>query len=334
MRGLSRRLAGRDTTTGVEASRGDHMTTQAVPGHSYALLADGATVEIRPAGPGDIGAVTRFHQDMSPDNLYLRFFSMSKQAGEQEARRVCRPPDAGHAALLALLGTQLAGVASYELTGMQGVAEAAFAVADDMHGRGIATLLLEHLVSVGRAQRVQAFTATTLPENVAMLRVFADAGLSVRRRLVDNVIELTMPIPREAALGEDSAYLDAVAGREQRADVASLAPLLAPRSVAVVGAGRNPTSIGRTILLNIRDARFEGALFAVNPHTREIDGVPCLPSVSDLPVVPDLAVVAVPPAWVIKVARECGKCGVRSLVVVTASLGATRDNRLDRKSVV
>jgi acyl-CoA synthetase (NDP forming)/GNAT superfamily N-acetyltransferase len=304
------------------------MTTEAVAGRSYALLADGATVEIRPPGPDDTDAVTRFHQAMSPGNRYLRFFSTSKRAGEQEARRVCRPADADHAALLALLGTQLVGLASYERSETPGVAEVAFAVADDMHGRGIATLLLEHLVSVGRAQRVQAFTATTLPENVAMLRVFADAGLCVRRRLVDNVIELTMPIPREAALGEDSAYLDAVAGREQRADVASLAPLLAPRSVAVVGAGRHPTSIGRTILLNIRDAGFEGALFAVNPHAREIDGVPCLPSVSDLPVVPDLAVVAVPPAWVIKVARECGRCGVRSLVVVTASLGATRDNRL------
>jgi hypothetical protein len=118
------------------------MTTQTVAGRSYALLADGATVEIRPAGPGDIEAVTRFHQAMSPDNLYLRFFSMSKRAGEQEARRVCRPPDAGHAALLALLGQHVAGLASYEPTATPGVAEVAFAVADDMHGRGIATLLL------------------------------------------------------------------------------------------------------------------------------------------------------------------------------------------------
>src|SRR5262245_65122276 len=299
-----------------------------VTGCSYALLADGATAEIRPAGPGDLDAVTRFHRDMSPDNLYLRFFSLSKQAAEQEARRVCRPADADHAALLALLGPRVAGLASYELTGTPGVAEVAFAVADDMHGRGIATLLLEHLVSLGRARRVQAFTATTLPANAAMLRVFADAGLAVRQRLVDDVIELTMPIPRVAALGADSAYLDAVADREQRADVASLAPLLAPRSVAVVGAGRREGSIGRTILLNIRDAGFGGALFAVNPHAEQIGGLPCLPSVSDLPTVPDLAVVAVPPAQVSKVARECGKRGVRCLVVITSGLGVSGNTHL------
>src|SRR5215472_14356202 len=272
--------------------------THVVAGRSHALLADGTTVEIRAAGPDDFGAVARFHEAMSPDNLYLRFFSMSKRAGEQEARRVCRPPDAGHAALLALLGPQLVGLASYELTSTPGRAEIAFAVADDMHGRGIATLLLEHLVSLGRAQRVQTFMATTLPENTAMLRVFADA------------------------------YLDAVAGREQRADVASLAPLLAPRSVAVAGASRREGSIGRTILLNIRDAGYQGALFAVNPHAEEIGGVPCRPSVGDLPTVPDLVVVAVPPAQVSKVARECGKRGVRSLVVITSGLGVSGNTHL------
>ena len=304
------------------------MTTQAVAGPCHALLADGTTVEIRPTSPDDIEAVIRFHEAMSPDNLYLRFFSVSKRAGEQEARRVCRPPGPGHAALLALRGTQLAGLASYEATSIPGVAEIAFAVADDMHGRGVATLLLEHLVSLARDQQVRAFTATTLPENAAMLQVFADAGLSARRRMAGGVIELTMPIPHDAALGADSAYLDAVAGREQRADVASLAPLLAPRSVAVVGAGRKATSIGRTILLNIRDAGYGGTLFAVNPHAREIGGVPCLPSVSDLPTAPDLAVVAVPPDAVLKVAGESGKRGARSLVVITSGLGVAGDTRL------
>jgi acyl-CoA synthetase (NDP forming)/GNAT superfamily N-acetyltransferase len=305
------------------------VTALAAAGRSYALLADGTTVEIRPAGPDDTEAVLHFHQAMSPDNLYLRFFSMSKRAAEQEAQRVCRPAGADHAALLALLGEQVVGLASYEPTATPGMAEVAFAVADDMHGRGIATLLLEHLVSLGRARQVLTFAATTLPENTAMLRVFADAGLSVRRRLVEDVIEVTMPLPREeAALGADNVYLDAVAGREQRADVASLAPLLAPQSVAVVGASRRPGSIGRTILLNIRDAGFAGALYAVNPHADNIEGVPCLPSVAALPGPPDMVVIAVPPPAVLRVARECGKQGARALVVITSDLGVSGDARL------
>ena len=170
------------------------------------------------------------------------------------------------------------GVASYELSPADPEsAEVAFAVADRMHRRGVATLLLEHLVSLAREHGVRVFTASALPENIAMLRVFADAGLTVTRRMDEGVIELSMPIPRSAALSEASVYLDAVAGREQRADVASLEPLFAPRSVAVVGAGHRPGSIGRSILLNIRDAGFAGTLHAVNPHLADIEGIPSVP---------------------------------------------------------
>ena len=150
---------------------------------TYALLTDGGTVEVRPARPQDFEAVRAMHAAMSPDNMYLRFFSMSPAAAGQEARRVCREPDSEHAALLAWQDGRLAGVGAYELSGKPGVAEVAFAVPDDMHGRGIASLLLEHLVWQARQRGLEAFTAETLAENSAMLRVFADAGLPAKRRI-------------------------------------------------------------------------------------------------------------------------------------------------------
>src|SRR5262249_24854251 len=159
-----------------------------------------------------------------------------------------------------------------------------------MHRRGVATLLLEHLVSLARAHGVTAFTAEVLADNYAVLHVLADSGLAIRSRSGNGVVELSMPVPRAAALGEASAYLDAVTGRDRRADVASLERLLNPRSVAVIGAGRRPGSIGRTILLNIRDAGFTGTLYAVSPGGGDIAAVPCVPSVADLPEAPDLAV--------------------------------------------
>jgi acyl-CoA synthetase (NDP forming)/GNAT superfamily N-acetyltransferase len=298
------------------------MTELTADARSFALLADGATIEIRQAARADFDRVLAFHQEMSPDNLYLRFFSLSKRAAEHEAQRVCRPAGADHAALLALLNDEVVGVASYEPTARSGAAEVAFAVADQMHGRGVATLLLEHLVSFARARDVAFLTAETLPENTAMLRVFADVGLSVQRRMADGVVELTMLVPRGVALSEASPYLDAVAGRERRADVASLVPLLAPRSVAVIGAGHRPGSIGRAILLNIRDAGFTGTLRAVNPRAADFDGIPCVGSVSALTEPPDLAIVAVPADKVLDVAEECGKRQVKALVVITSGLDA------------
>ncbi len=107
---------------------------------SYALLADGSTVEIRAAGPGDTDDVRQMHEQMSPGNSYFRFFSFSPQAPEREAQRLTRPASPDHLALLARLGGKLIGVASYEATGRPGTAEIAFAVSDEMHGRGVATL--------------------------------------------------------------------------------------------------------------------------------------------------------------------------------------------------
>ena len=304
------------------------LATLAVAGQSYALLADGTTMTIRPAGPGDFEPVKQLHEAMSPGNLYFRFFSASKASAEREARRVCLEGGPGRVALLGLLGDAVVGVASYELTTDPAAAEIALAVADDMHRHGIATLLLEHLVSLARARSVQVLVAEVLPDNYAVLRVLSDAGLAVHRRFDNGVVELSMPVPRNAALSEASTWLDAMAGREKQADVASLEPLLAPRSAAVVGAGHRPGSVGRTILLNIRDAGFAGPLYAVSPHGGDIEGIPCVPSIAELPEAPDLAVVAVPAAGVVAAAQECGRRGVGSLVVVTSGLTPSQESDL------
>ena len=293
------------------------MTT---PAASYALLSDGSTVEIRPARPEDADDIRLMHQQMSPDNAYFRFFSFSPQAPEREAVRLTRPEGPDHAALLARLDGNLIGVASYEPTRRPGVAEIAFAVSDEMHGRGVATLLLEHLVSLARQRRLTAFAAETLPENLSMQRVFADAGLPVERQFADGVIELTMPLPGHDGVRLDR-YLDAVADRASTADVASLRRLLQPASVAVIGAGRRRGSIGREILHNIVAAGFGGPVYPVNPRGRSMEGLSCLASTADLPLGVDLAVIAVPPAAVPAVAAECGRRGVHALIVITASLG-------------
>ena len=289
---------------------------------TYALLTDGGTVEVRPARPQDFEAVRAMHAAMSPDNMYLRFFSMSPVAAEWEAKRVCREPDSGHAALLAWQDGRLAGVGAYELAPNSGVAEVAFAVPDDMHGRGIASVLLEHLVWQARQRGLAAFTAETLAENSAMLRVFADVGLPAKRRIAGNTVELTFPLPAGQDEHRQSSYLEAVASRESRADVASLRPLLQPRSVAVVGPSRRRGSMGRAILHNIVTGGFTGPVYAVNPHAPAMEGVPCVASVGDLPGPVDLAVIAVPPAAVPEVAEQCGRHGVRALIVLSSCRGA------------
>ena len=257
------------------------MNTAQAAGPVYALLADGSTVEIRPAGPADFGAVKAMHEAMSPDNSYLRFFNLSRLAAETEARRICREPRPGHAALLALSEGEVVGCASYDVAAEPGscdgrpgsgyqAAEVAFAVADHMHHRGIATLLLEHLVSMARSHQITVFTAETLSENSAMLQVFNDAGLPLHRHYADGIMELTFPLPGDEGGTDLDSYLNAVAERERRADTASLRHVLAPESVVVIGASRRPGTVGRSILDNIRTGGYSGRLYVVNPRARQI----------------------------------------------------------------
>jgi acyl-CoA synthetase (NDP forming)/GNAT superfamily N-acetyltransferase len=297
-------------------------------GQVYALLADGTTVQIRPAGPDDFGAVKAMHEALSPDNAYLRFFNLSRLAADTEARRICRDPSPDQVALLALSDGDVVGCASYATIGERApgrpssMAEIAFAVADHMHHRGIATLLLEHLVSYARSHQITTFTAQTLSENRAMLNVFADAGLPMQRHFEDGVFETTFPLPAAALTTATDSYLDASAERERSAEAASLRHVLAPESVVVIGAGRRRGTAGRAILENIRAAGYAGRRYAVNPRARQIGGERCLASVLELPEPADLAVIAVPASAVLDTAEQCGQRGVRSLVVVTSGLGA------------
>jgi acyl-CoA synthetase (NDP forming)/GNAT superfamily N-acetyltransferase len=293
-------------------------------GTVYALLADGSTVAIRPAGAEDFGALKAMHEAMSPDNSYLRFFNLSKQAAEREAHRICTGPAAGkpgEVALLALAGREVVGVASYSvLRGRQDQAEVAFAVADHMHHRGIATLLLEHLVSYAVSHQVRTFTAETLTENRGMLEVFSRAGLPVRRRYADGVLELTFPLPSQDGTALES-YLDAVADREGRADAASLRHVFAPESIVVIGASRHRENPGRAIADSIRAAGYRGRLYVVYRDTRR-GGAGAVGSVVELPEAADLGVIAVPAGAVVEVAGQCGRRGVRAVVAIASGLDA------------
>ncbi|MEU5321086.1 GNAT family N-acetyltransferase [Streptomyces sp. NPDC021056] len=282
----------------------------------HALLADGTTVCIRPVRRADHDQVQGLYEEMSPENLRLRFFSASRRSAASAADRACAPRHPGYLALLAETEGRLIGLAEYDTEGTGDTAEISIAVADGLHHRGVGTLLVEHLVSAARAEGVTAFVADALSENHEVLRLFSDLGLRTARKFEGPEVRCTI------ALDTSDTYLTAVEERGRAADVASMEPLLRPKSVAVVGAGRKPGSVGRAILHQLHAGGYTGRLFAVNPAAHAILGVPSHPSVSALPVTPDLAVLAVPAAAVPATAEECGKAGVRALLVVTAGLDA------------
>ena len=114
----------------------------------------------------------------------------------------------------------------------------------------------------------------------------------------------------------------------------SIDPILKPRSIAVIGASREPDTIGNQIVRNLIEYGFKGAVYPVNPNATAIWSIPAVPAVSGLPNGVDLAVIAVPKQHVVAVAEACGERGVRGLVVISAGFrevggeGITRERAL------
>jgi acyl-CoA synthetase (NDP forming)/GNAT superfamily N-acetyltransferase len=284
-----------------------------------ALTADGAIVAIRPLTDADHDAAAALFKRASGASLRLRFFASPGQPLlEAEVARLTKPPSPDHATVAAELAGEIIGVASYERRGATDPA-AEFAVfVDDAHqGRGIGTLLLEHLAGYARRQGIGKLYGEVLAGNARMLRVARDLAASTTSHLTDGVVEVSVETTA------DEAALAGVEARDRAAERASLRPLLAPRSVAVVGAGRKAGGVGHEVLKGLVDYEFNGPVYPVNPHATAVAGIPAYPSLSQLPGPAELVVIAVPADLVPGVLGEAGAAGAKAAVVLTAGFSET-----------
>jgi acetyl coenzyme A synthetase (ADP forming)-like protein len=267
--------------------------------------------------PDDEARVAKMFESVSDDSVYLRYFSPLKRAtaAKLEMHGV---GEAGHVVRVAVLGDKLVGSARYDVTA-PGVAEVAFVVPDEQQGRGIATLLFEHLAAIARSQGIHTFVAETLPSNSRMLGVFSAAGWPRRTRFESGVVHT------EFAIDPSPASLEAMSEREHAAEAASMARIMAPRSIAVLGASRTKGHVGNAVMQNLVETGFTGDLYAVNPNTEEILGVRSYASVAEVPGAVDVAVVIRPAAQLLEVVDECVAKGVVALVIISSGFAEVGD---------
>ncbi len=216
-----------------------------------------------------------------------------------------------HAAMVALLGQEIVAAARYDVV-TPGAAEIAFVVADEHQGRGIATLLLEHLAAIARAHGVSSFVADTLPDNAKMLGVFARAGWRRTGRFDRGTVRTHLDITPSAAVDA------AIAGREHTAEAASIARVLAPATVAVVGASAHEGKIGNAVVHNLLEFGFRGTVYPVNPTAPTVEGLACYPSLDAVPGPVDLVIVVRPPAEALGIVEQAARKQARGLVVIAS----------------
>lgn len=216
---------------------------------SNVVLGDGETVVIRPIAPADAGRLAEFHRRQSQESIYRRYFTPKPELSATELKHFTEVDLVDRAALVVESHGELLGWASYERWPGRDDADTAFMVDDRHHGKGIATLLLEHLAAIAAANGIERFTAEVLGENRAMLTVFSRAGFPLQRRFASGVIEVDFPI------AETTEYLDSVGRREQRADSRAMARFLLPRSIVVIGASDRPGTVGDVLWRNVNASR-------------------------------------------------------------------------------
>ncbi|MEV6958204.1 GNAT family N-acetyltransferase [Streptomyces sp. NPDC051207] len=288
------------------------------------VLRDGGTARVRPITVDDAERLVSFYEQVSDESKYYRFFAPYPRLSAKDVHRFTHHDFVDRVGLAATVGGEFIATVRYDRIGADGTpasspadeAEVAFLVQDAHQGRGVASALLEHIAAVARERGIRRFAAEVLPANTKMIKVFTDAGYTQKRSFEDGVVRLEFDLePTDRSLAVQYA-------REHRAEARSVQRLLTPGSVAVIGVGRTPGGVGRSILGNIRDAGFTGRLYAVNralpEGQKDIDGVPAHRSVGDIGEPVDLAVVAVPSEHVPQVVTDCGEHGVRGLVVVSA----------------
>ncbi|GAA3687767.1 bifunctional GNAT family N-acetyltransferase/acetate--CoA ligase family protein [Arthrobacter ginkgonis] len=292
------------------------------------MLRDGSTAHLRPIRPQDAPALERFHAGQSETSIYLRYFTYKSRLTPKELKRFTEVDHVDRVALVVERSGAIVGVGRYDRLEDPEEAEVAFNISDQYQGMGVGSILLEHLAAAARERGVERFSAEVLPENRKMLTVFAEAGYEVRRHFDDGVVMVEFaidPTDRSRAVMES---------REHRAEARSLADLLAPRSVAVIGASRAWGSIGNTVLTGILEGGFTGAVYGVNTEALEVAGMRSYATLAEVPGPVDLAVLAVPKEEIPGVVADCAAAGVKGLLVITGGFSDGGDGLARQRELV
>ena len=281
-------------------------------------LRDGTSLWVRSATPDDRAALNAMFETAPPEDVRLRFFAPVHPARAALVEQMLQTDEGDRVTVLAVretdAGEQVVAVAGYVRGPHADLADIAFFVAADSQGHGIGTALLERLTAEARRHGIRCLRADVLSENARMIDVLQQSGFPLVQSRDRDALHFVWPTTSAAALARED-------GRARQATVASFAPLFRPRSIAVIGASRDPHAVGGAVFRSLLQGGFAGPVYPVNLRAPSIASVRAYRTVTEIPDPVDLAVIAVAGELVASVAAECAQKGVRALVVLSAGFG-------------
>jgi acetate---CoA ligase (ADP-forming) len=307
-----------------------HLDSKIIEKYSVSVaLKDGSRLHLRPIVPDDEDRLMSFFLRLSGRTIYLRFHHVLTSLSREEAHQYAVIDYENTFAAVATLGEgaeeKIIGVGRYWRLVHPNRAEIAFIVEDPHQRKGIGTHLLESLAVAARENGIDVFEAEVLQENTDMIDVLQDSGFQQLSRVVESrgwrgVYSIT-PTP----LAEQKS-----AEREKVASIASLKKFMRPRSIAVIGASNKP-GIGNALVKDLIKHEYNGIIYPVNPRDEVVSSIKAYPSVLDIPGEVDLALIAVAAERMQPIIEECGRKGVRSLVIITAGFSEMGGEGIERE---
>ncbi len=288
------------------------------------VLGDGSTAHLRPIKPDDAGLLRLFHSNLSPETVYFRYFAPYPDLMEKDVQRLVTTDYSDRVALVGLVGGQIVGVGRYDRVSDTD-AEIAFTVRDDFQGRGLGSVLLEHLAAAARERGLRRFVADVLPQNRRMVATFSNAGYRVAQELDEGVVKLAFEIEPNADLRR------VMQGREHRAESRSAWRIFNPRGIAVIGASSRRDSLGNFVVRNLVAGGYRGRVYPIHPKAGMVAGLAAFRDVADVPGPVDLAVIVVSVDNVPDVVQRCGEIGVHALLVVSSGYSESGPGGVDRE---
>jgi len=295
----------------------------------HVLLKNGQGLLFKPATEKEIPLVESFMKRVSRESLRMRFMAAMSEVPKNIVVDLCKGDFKESGCILAIVGEKknekVVGLGNYIGMGNGRTAEVAFLIEDVYQGKGISTLLLERLAGLAAANGYVELEAEVLPDNQPMINVFNSSGFEKHKVWDSDTVHFEIPVNGAAALWEQADL------RERIAVANSLVPLLRPESIAVIGASRNPSSIGNIILKNIISGGFKGKIFPVNPNAEKVNDIKSYPSVNSIKNKIDLAVIALPAESVQIAAEEIIKAGAKGIVIVSAGFAEAGPEGIKRQ---
>ena len=274
------------------------------------LLRDGSTLRLQTPTPADFDDIKAFYDGLSPDSRYFRFHGYGRT--DTAARAEAQATGVDRLALIGRLDGRVVSAASADGLREPGAAEVAFAVTDEHQQRGIGTRMLEQLAAIAADRGIHRFDAEVMAANQPMLGVFEHAGFAVRRRGSSGEVTVSLDITPTAAV------MERIDERDHFAAIASLQAILAPASIAVMGAAATPGNVGRAVLANIIGGGYQGVVTPVHRAGGVVCSMRAVRSLTELVVAPELAIIAAAGDEVLEFAAEAAAGGAKALLVLPA----------------